>query len=173
MNPKERRHLSRQRGQRVVAKGQHVLPSLVHQLSGFGKALDQRGGQVIPPADDLAGVLLGEHTAQGSGDYALVGYVDALQQFPSEMNATALPDATLQLPADRLGEPQVGVGDHHFGPSEATLFEQGKKLTPEALSLTVVLLEAQHSRRPSTLTPMATSTARKQTCRALPSRPLR
>ena len=136
---------------REVAEGQHILPGLVHQLSGFGKALDQRGGQVIPAAEDLAGVLLGEHTAQGSGDHALVGYSfgegfaygDALQQVSGEMNATALPDATLKLPADRLGEPHLGVGDPQFDPSEATLFERGKELTPEALSLTVAHLEAQ------------------------------
>ena len=45
----------------------------------------------------------------------------------------------------------MGVGDHQFDPSEATLYcfaeacgyERGKELTPEALSLTVAHLEAQ------------------------------
>ena len=31
-----------------VAEGQHVLPGLVHQRSGLGEALGQRGGEIIP-----------------------------------------------------------------------------------------------------------------------------
>ena len=76
---------------REVTEGQHVFSGLVHKLSGFGEALRQRDGQVIPAAEDIACVLLGEHDAQGSGDHALMGLWDTLQQIPGEMNATALP----------------------------------------------------------------------------------
>jgi hypothetical protein len=39
---------------RRVTECQHVLSDLVHELSGFGEALRQRGCQVIPAAADTA-----------------------------------------------------------------------------------------------------------------------
>ena len=50
-----------------------------------------------------------------------MGFWDTLQQISGEMNATALPNATLQLPADGLGEAPVGVADHQLDTSEAAL----------------------------------------------------
>ena len=88
---------------------QHVLPSLMHERGGLGEAIHQGGGQVIPAAEEFAGGLLGENAAQGSGDYALVSLGDTLQQVAGKVYSAALPDAALQLAADRLGEPAVGV----------------------------------------------------------------
>jgi hypothetical protein len=97
--------------QREVTEGQHVFSGLVHELSGFGEALRQRDGQVIPAAEDIACVLLGEHAAQGSGDHALMGFWDTLQQIPGEMNAgeftkrTFRCDAATHSPGAACGSP--------------------------------------------------------------------
>ncbi len=96
-------------GLREVAEREHILPGLVHQRSGLGETLRQRGGQIIPAGLDLFRGFLGKHAAQGSRDHALVSFGDALQQVAGKVNTAALPDAALQLPADRLGEPGVGV----------------------------------------------------------------
>ena len=126
-----------------VAERQHVLLGLVHERSGFGKALRQRGGQIIPARLDLRGCFLGKHAAQGSGDHALVSFRDALEQVAGEMHPAALPHTALQLAADRLGEADVGVRDHQLDASKAPLFEVGDELRPEGLGLTVADLETQ------------------------------
>jgi hypothetical protein len=46
-----------------VAEGKHVLFGLVHQCSGLGEALRQRGGQIIPARLVLRRCFLGEHAA--------------------------------------------------------------------------------------------------------------
>lgn len=126
-----------------VPESQHVLFGLVHERSGLGEAFRQRGRQIIPARLDLLSGFLGEHTAQGSGDHALVGFGNALQQVASKVDPAALPHAALQLAADRLGEPCMGVRDHQLDASEASLLEVGDELRPEGLTLTVAHLEAQ------------------------------
>jgi hypothetical protein len=76
-----------------VAECQHVFLGLMHERSGLGEALRQRGGQIIPARLDLRSGFLGEHAAQGSGDHALVCFQDALQQVAGEMDTAALPSA--------------------------------------------------------------------------------
>ncbi len=68
---------------------------------------------------------------------------DALQQVAWEMAAAALPDASLQLAADRLGEAGVGVRDHQPDATQAPFLEMGDELRPEGLGLAVADLEAQ------------------------------
>ena len=130
-------------GRREVAERQHVLPGLVHQLSGLGETLSERGGQVIPAAEDLGCVLLGEHAAQRGGDHALMGLWNALQQVAGEMDTAALPHTALQLPADRLGESRVGIAHHQLHASQAAFLERAEELAPEALAFAVAHLEAQ------------------------------
>ncbi len=73
------------------------------------------------------------------------GYGDALQQVASEMDPAALPDASLQLPADRLGQPRVSYpsgegfayGDHQLDARKASLPEVGDELRPEGLALAI------------------------------------
>ena len=134
-----------------VAERQHVLLGLVHQCSGLGEALRQRGRQIIPARFDLLSALLGEHRAEGGGDHALVSFVDALQQVAGKVDPAALPHAALQLAADRLGESCMGGRDHQLDASEDSLLEVGVGLAfraavefrPEGLTLTVAHLEAQ------------------------------
>ena len=126
-----------------VAKRQHVLLGLVHQCSGLGEALRQRGRQIIPARFDLLSALLGEHRAEGGGDHALVSFVDALQQVAGKVDPAALPHAALQLAADRLGESCMGVRDHQLDATQAPLFEAGDEFRPEGLALAVAHLEAQ------------------------------
>ena len=130
-------------GLREVAERQHVLLGRVHERSGLGEALGQRGGQIVPAGLDLRCGFLGKHAAQGGRDHALVGHGDALQQVAGKVNTAALPDAALQLPADRLGEPAVGIGDHQLDATQAPLFEMGDELRPEGLGLAVAHLETQ------------------------------
>ena len=59
------------------------------------------------------------------------------------MDPAALPDAALQLPADRLGEAAVSVGDHQLDATQAPLFEVGDELRPEGLALAIAHLDAQ------------------------------
>ena len=67
------------------------------------------------------------------------------------MDATTPPDAALELPADRLGEPRVGnpsregfaYGDHQLDAIEPTLLEVSDELRPEGLGLAVAHLETQ------------------------------
>jgi hypothetical protein len=94
---------------REVTEGQHVFSGLVHELSGFGKALRQRDGQVIPAAEDIGCVLLGEHTAQGSGDHALMGLWDTLQKISGEMDAGEFTKRTLRCDA-ATHSPAAGDG---------------------------------------------------------------
>jgi hypothetical protein len=49
------------------------------------------------------------HRSQSGGDHALVGPGHPLQQVAGKVHPAALPDAALQLAADGLGEPGVGV----------------------------------------------------------------
>jgi hypothetical protein len=46
-----------------VAERQYVFLGPVHERSGLGEALRQRGGQIIPACLNLRGALLGEHAA--------------------------------------------------------------------------------------------------------------
>ena len=59
------------------------------------------------------------------------------------MDAAALPDAALQLSADRLGQARVGVAHHEPDASKATLLEVGDELRPEGLALAVAHLEPE------------------------------
>ena len=115
----------------------------MHERSGLGEALGQRGGQIVPARFDLSSALLGEHAAQVGGDHALVRFGDALQQVAGEMDPAALPDASLQVPADGLGEPAVGARDHQLDAIKAPLLEVGDELGPEGLGLAVAHLETQ------------------------------
>ena len=85
-------------------------------------------------------------------DHDLVSLGDALQQVAGEMDAGALtsapfgatlPDIALKLPADRLGEPSVGIAQHQLDARDAALFEVEDERRPEGLGLTVAHLEAQ------------------------------
>jgi hypothetical protein len=96
-------------GLREVTERQHVLPRLVHQRGGLGKAIGQRSGQIVPAWRDLLSGFLGEHAAQGGRDHALVSLGDALQQVAGEMDTTPLPDAPLQLAANGLGQPRMSI----------------------------------------------------------------
>ncbi len=89
--------------------GQHVLLGLMHEPSGLGEALRQRGGQIIPAGLDLRSGFLGEHAAQGSGDHALVRFGDALQQVAGEVNAVEITKRTFRCDAAR-GSPAVACG---------------------------------------------------------------
>jgi hypothetical protein len=113
---------------REVAKRQYVLLRVVHERSILGEAIHQGGGQIIPAGLDLFLALLGEHAAQGSGDHALVGFGDALQQVSGKVDTAALPDASLQLAADALGAAGLGVRDHQLDVIEASLLEVGDEL---------------------------------------------
>ena len=59
------------------------------------------------------------------------------------MNPAALPDAALQLPADRLGQADVSITDNELDARKATLLEGGDEFAPEALGLAVAHLDAQ------------------------------
>ena len=59
------------------------------------------------------------------------------------MNPAALPDAALQLPADRLGQADVSITDNELDARKATLLEGGDEFAPEALGLAVAHLHAQ------------------------------
>ena len=126
-----------------VAEGQHVLPGLVHQCSGFGEALRQRGRQIIPAGLDLRSGFLGEHRPQGGRDHALVSLGDALQQVAGKVDPAALPHTALELASYGLGQTGVGVTHHEPDASKASLLEMGDELRPERLALTVAHLEAE------------------------------
>ena len=72
-----------------------------------------------------------------------MSFGNALQQVAGKVDPAALPDAALQLPADRLGEPCMGVRDHQPDATQAPLFEAGDEFRPEGLALAVAHLEAQ------------------------------
>ncbi len=42
-----------------IWRNANIFPYRVHELSGFGKSFSQRGGQEIPAAEDLLGLLPG------------------------------------------------------------------------------------------------------------------
>jgi len=92
-----------------VAEGQHVLLGLMHEPSGLGEALRQRGGQITPAGLDLRSGFLGEHAAQGSGDHALVRFGDALQHVAGEVNAVEITKRTSRCDAARCS-PAVACG---------------------------------------------------------------
>jgi hypothetical protein len=92
-----------------VAEGQHDLLGLMHEPSGLGEALRQRGGQIIPAGLDLRSGFLGEHAAQGRGDHALVHFGDALQQVAGEVNAVEITKRTFRCDAARRS-PAVACG---------------------------------------------------------------
>ena len=71
-----------------------------------------------------------------------------LQQVAGKVHPAALPDAALQLPADRLGEAAVGIRDHQLDATQAPLLEVGDELCSEGLALTVAHLEAQQLTAP-------------------------
>jgi hypothetical protein len=60
-----------------VAERQHFLLGPVHEHSGIGEAIRQRGGQTDPTCLYFRSALLGEHAAQGGGDHALMDPGDA------------------------------------------------------------------------------------------------
>jgi hypothetical protein len=91
-----------------VAERQYVFLGPVHEISGLGEALRQRGGQIVPAGLDLRGALLGEHAAQGGGDHALVRFGDALQQVASKMNPNSGNKRTSRCDAARHS---LGAGD--------------------------------------------------------------
>ena len=104
----------------------------------------------------------------------MVSFGGALQQVASTMDPAALPNAPLQrwqttplqLAANGLGEPGVGVRDHQPDAIEARLpgvLELRAGFPPGGLGFAVAHLADQHSRRPFPLTPMATTTALEQT----------
>jgi hypothetical protein len=89
----------------------------MHERSGLGEALRQRGGQMIPSVLDLRSGFLGEHAAQGSRDHALVRFRDTLQQVAGVVEAfreavvdpAALRNTALQLASDGLGQSGVST----------------------------------------------------------------
>ena len=119
------------------------MSTRIHSIDHLGPACCSSQAAALSRAGRSSSSGMGEHGAQGSGDHAMVGFGNPLQQVSGEVDTTVLPDAALQLPADRLGEPLVGVGDQQLDPSKAALFERGKEFTPEALAFGVVHLEAQ------------------------------
>lgn len=68
-----------------------------------------------------------------------------MQQVACKVHPAALPDAALQLPADRLDQARVGIGDHQLDAIEPPLLEVGDELRSEglALALAVAHLEAE------------------------------
>lgn len=109
----------------------------------MGKRSARQGGQIIPAGLDLRNGYLSKYAAQGRGDHALVRFGDALQQVAGKLHPAALPDAALQLPADRLGQARVGIGDHQLDAIEPPLLEVGDELRSEGLALAVAHLEAE------------------------------
>ena len=96
----------------------------------------------------------------------MVSFGGALQQVASTMGPAALPNAPLQLAANGLGEPGVGVREHQPDAIEARLpgvIEVRAGFPPGGLGFAVAHLADPHSRRPFPLTPMATTTALEQT----------
>ena len=87
-----------------MVERQHVLLGLEHELSSIREALSKGAGQVIPTLHQHSNFLQAKHRPQSSGDHALVGLWDPLQQVSGEMNPAALPAAALEHSAYCLGK---------------------------------------------------------------------
>ena len=80
-----------------MTEGQNVFSGLVHELSGFGEAIRQRDGQVIPAAEDIACVLLDVDVG-----------IAALLQGPAKKGLHLLVDHLADVTHLRLGDPTLG-----------------------------------------------------------------
>ena len=158
---------------REVAERKHVLLGLEHELISLEEALSKGAGQVIPALHQPSGVLLDEHRAQSSGDHALVGFWDPLQQVSGEMKPEALPATALKHLHMALIRPTWASLTTSLTPVRpGSLREPMKVFQKPSLSLSPTCRPSS-SRRPSALTPMAITAALEQTCRPRPSRPWR
>jgi hypothetical protein len=104
-----------------------------------------------------------------------------LYQAASEVQAAALAYTPKQLAADGLDEFCLGIAHHQLGAIEASIHQSGDELSPEGLTLALTHLVDKpfsqelpsKSRRTSSLTPTAMTTAMEKTCLVLSSRPLK
>ena len=83
-------------------------------LAAFNSAVQAQLRQVASPEGQrpfawCKTFLLGEHTAQGSGDHALMGLWDTLQQISGEMNAGEITKRTFRCDA-ATHSPAAGDG---------------------------------------------------------------
>ena len=80
----------------------------------------------------------------GRCHHVLAGFRHMAEQVAQEVHPAPLPATALEHAPDRRRQPQVGIGDHKPGSSEATLLEGAEELAQEALCLAVTHGDAQH-----------------------------
>ena len=121
--------------------GAHLLRCLDHEYCFYG------GGHHI-----LARYSFGEGFAYGVVGKQVAREVHPAQATQCSAPPGATPATALEHPLDLRSQPQVGIGNHKPGASEATLLllrrslrlEGAEELAPEALCLAVTHGDAEH-----------------------------
>src|SRR3984957_6503577 len=133
----------------------HIVLGLVHK----GGKLWQAGLHLVDylaPLDPSGGlVLLCEDGAdKGGGDPAAIA-PGMCEQVAHEVNPAVLPGG-VQYACDGGLQPFMGVGDHQLDAAQPATGQRAKELRPERFGSEQPTAMPRTSRRPSSLTPIAT-----------------
>jgi len=124
------------------------------------------------------GIGLGEDGADRGGDHLLGAFGDLSEHVAQEVIPAPLPGRADHHRGDGGLEAGVGIGDHQLGPAQSAGLRAAQERGPEGSVLAVPDGEAwgsprflgRTSRRPSALTPVATTMAWDTTREPLPLR---
>ena len=102
---------------------------------------------------------LGEDGPDGSGDHLGRALGHPGEDVSEEVDPAALDGRTGHSGLDGLTQPQVGIGDDQLHPAKPTGFRLRRKAVQKAPSSLSPTAKPRTSRRPSPVTPVATTTA--------------
>ena len=138
--------------------GQHVGLGIIHQSRQFRELWAHLVGHGAPLLAGGLGRVLGKGGADEGRDHPPATFAGVRQGIAHEVDATALPTGAQQL-GDRRLDPFMRVRDHQLHPAQAPARQLAQEGGPEGFGLRGADVHAQHSRRPSLLTPTAIITA--------------
>ena len=146
------------RGKALKARTSSLAPAM------SGAALSKRSASmccyVVPLGGDLLGAHLGEDRPEGGGHHLLVAFGDRGQQVAGEVDPAALVGRPLEAAPDGRHQAGVLVGDHQAARRRAPGASRHRRNSRQkASSSESPTSMPSTSRRPSSVTPVAMTTA--------------
>ena len=142
-----------------VPKGKHLLLGPLHQCGGLVETLGEHVRHVVPLGGDLFGAHLGEDRAERGRDHLLVPLGDVGQQVAGEVNPAALVAAPWKQRRMAATRPACWSEITSRTPDSPRRLSDRKNSRQKASSSESPISMPSISRRPSSATPVATTTA--------------
>ena len=132
---------------------------VAEHLRDLGELLAEHRRDDLELLVDVLGVGLGEDRADRGGDHLGVALRDDREHVAHEVDPAALPGGADEHRGDRGLQPGVGIGDDQLDPAEAAGLQPRRNAVQNAPSSESPTSKPRTSRRPSAVTPVATTTA--------------